>query len=79
MHNDVIKSNIHSTDMHGYSEVIFAATIFPELHVCTSHQRNGPPEAVCVQERKNNCYTHANSSLVNERFFDLMATALVVF
>ncbi len=28
MHNDVIKSDIHSTDTHGYSEVIFAATFF---------------------------------------------------
>lgn len=26
MHNDVIKSDIHSTDTHGYSEVIFAGT-----------------------------------------------------
>ena len=26
MHNDVIKSDVHSTDTHGYSEVIFAAT-----------------------------------------------------
>lgn len=26
MHNDVIKSNIHPTDTHGYSEAIFAAT-----------------------------------------------------
>lgn len=26
MHNDVIKSDIHSTDTHGYSEVIFGAT-----------------------------------------------------
>jgi TnpA family transposase len=26
MHNDVIKSDIHSTDTHGYSEVIFAST-----------------------------------------------------
>ncbi len=26
MHNDVIKSDIHSTDTHGYSEAIFAAT-----------------------------------------------------
>jgi TnpA family transposase len=28
MHNDVIKSDIHSTDTHGYSEVIFASTFF---------------------------------------------------
>ncbi len=28
MHNDVVKSGIHSTDTHGYSEVIFAATHF---------------------------------------------------
>ena len=26
MHNDVVKSDIHSTDTHGYSEAIFAAT-----------------------------------------------------
>jgi TnpA family transposase len=26
MHNDVIKSDIHSTDTHGYSEVIFSTT-----------------------------------------------------
>jgi TnpA family transposase len=25
MHNDVIKSDIHSTDTHGYSEIIFGA------------------------------------------------------
>ena len=25
MHNDVIKSDIHSTDSHGYSEMIFGA------------------------------------------------------
>lgn len=23
MHNDVIKSEVHSTDTHGYSEVVF--------------------------------------------------------
>lgn len=28
LHNDVIKSNIHSSDMHGYTESIFAATHF---------------------------------------------------
>jgi TnpA family transposase len=26
MHNEVVKSDIHSTDTHGYSEVVFAAT-----------------------------------------------------
>jgi site-specific recombinase XerD len=26
MHNDVVQSDIHSTDTHGYSEVIFAST-----------------------------------------------------
>ena len=26
MHNDVVKSDIHSTDTHGYSEAIFAVT-----------------------------------------------------
>ncbi len=28
MHNDVVKSDIHSTDTHGYSEVIFCGTFF---------------------------------------------------
>jgi TnpA family transposase len=26
MHNEVVKSDIHSTDTHGYSEIIFGAT-----------------------------------------------------
>ena len=26
MHSDVIKSDLHSTDTHGYSEVIFGTT-----------------------------------------------------
>jgi TnpA family transposase len=26
MHNDVIKSDVHSTDTHGYSEIVFAVT-----------------------------------------------------
>ncbi|MBS0456007.1 MAG: Tn3 family transposase [Proteobacteria bacterium] len=26
MHNDVVKSDVHSTDTHGYSEIIFAGT-----------------------------------------------------
>lgn len=26
MHNDVVKSDVHSTDTHGYSEIIFAST-----------------------------------------------------
>jgi TnpA family transposase len=28
MHNDVVRSDIHSTDTHGYSEVIFGSTYF---------------------------------------------------
>lgn len=28
LHNDVIKSNVHSTDMHGFTEIIFAVTHF---------------------------------------------------
>jgi TnpA family transposase len=28
LHNDVIKSNIHSTDMHGFTESIFSASHF---------------------------------------------------
>jgi TnpA family transposase len=28
MHNDVVRSDIHSTDTHGYSEIIFGSTYF---------------------------------------------------
>lgn len=31
MHNDVVKSTIHSTDTHGYSEAIFAATYLIDI------------------------------------------------
>ncbi len=31
MHNNVVKSDIHSTDTHGYSEVIFGSTYFLEV------------------------------------------------
>ena len=34
MHNDVVKSKIHSTDTHGYSESVFVITHF--LGVFTS-------------------------------------------
>ncbi len=26
MHNDVVKSDVHSTDTHGYSEIIFGSS-----------------------------------------------------
>lgn len=31
MHNDVVKSDIHSTDTHGYSEAVFSVTHFLEI------------------------------------------------
>ncbi len=31
MHNDVVKSDIHSTDTHGYSEAVFGVTHFLEI------------------------------------------------
>jgi TnpA family transposase len=31
MNNDVVKSNIHSTDTHGYSEAIFGLTYMLEF------------------------------------------------
>ena len=36
MHNDVIKSDIHSTDTHGYTEAIFGA-----MHLLASPMRQG--------------------------------------
>ena len=31
MHNDVVKSDIHSTDTHGYSEAVFGVTHLLEI------------------------------------------------
>ena len=43
MHNDVIKSDIHSTDTHGYSEVISGATHL--LHFGFAPRIKGRPQA----------------------------------
>jgi TnpA family transposase len=43
MHNDVVKSTIHSTDTHGFSEVIFGLTHllgFRLIHSIQYHQEN---------------------------------------
>ncbi|SJM90998.1 hypothetical protein CRENPOLYSF1_170044 [Crenothrix polyspora] len=45
MHNDVGYARLFRSDI--------CLHFFPELHVCTPHQRTRSPEAVCVQEWKN--------------------------
>jgi TnpA family transposase len=53
MHNEVVKSDIHSTDTHGYSEIIFAVTHPPGLHLRSAHQTSGPAKAVFIREAKS--------------------------
>ena len=50
MHNDVVKSDIHSTDTHGYSEVIFASTFLLGFSFAPQNQRTRTPNALFLQK-----------------------------
>ncbi|MBK9662535.1 MAG: Tn3 family transposase [Nitrosomonas sp.] len=50
MHNDVIKSDIHSTDTHGYSEVIFGATHLLEFSYAPRIKNlKKPSSCICLK------------------------------
>jgi TnpA family transposase len=53
MNNDVVKSEIHSTDTHGYSEVIFGATFFfVRFFFCPENQETRRTASLLIPERK---------------------------
>ncbi len=80
MHNDVIKSDIHSTDTHGYSEAIFATTHLlgfsyapriknlkeQTLYICKSRKHDHQP-AWAVQPTK-----YVNEALIEECWDDIL-------
>ena len=80
MHNDVIKSDIHSTDTHGYSEAIFATTHLlgfsyapriknlkeQTLYICKSRKNDHQP-AWAVQPTK-----YVNETLIEECWDDIL-------
>jgi hypothetical protein len=53
MHNDVIKSDIHSTDTHGYSEIIFGSTCFLELEYAPRIKGVGRQQLYAFKHRKH--------------------------
>ncbi|MDX6713183.1 MAG: hypothetical protein QOH96_4199 [Blastocatellia bacterium] len=53
MNNDVVKSDIHSTETHGYSEVIFGATFFfVRFFFCPENQETRRTASLLIPERK---------------------------
>ncbi len=53
MHNDVIKSDIHSTDTHGYSEVIFASTFLLGFEFAPRIKGVGRQQLYAFKHRKH--------------------------
>jgi TnpA family transposase len=53
MHNDVVKSDIHSTDTHGYSEVIFATAFLLGFTFAPRIQNLGRRQLYSFEKRKS--------------------------
>ena len=65
MHNDVIKSDIHSTDTHGYSEVIFAATYLLNFEFAPRIKGMGRQRLYALKSPKQ--YAEQGHTLLPER------------
>ena len=53
MHNEVVKSDIHSTDTHGYSEVVFAATHMLKFQFAPRIRGLGRQQLYAFKSRKH--------------------------
>ena len=53
MHNNVVKSDIHSTDTHGYTEVIFASTCFLGFEFAPRIKKLNKQKLYVFESRKN--------------------------
>jgi TnpA family transposase len=53
MHNNVVKSDIHSTDTHGYTEVIFASTCFLGFEFAPRIKKLSKQKLYAFESRKN--------------------------
>jgi TnpA family transposase len=69
MHNDVIKSDIHSTDTHGYSEVIFGATFLLGFCFAPRIKRLGEQRLYSFEKRK--VYEQKGYQLLPDGYIDL--------
>jgi TnpA family transposase len=65
MRNDVVKSDIHSTDTHGYSEVIFGAT-FGLVEFAPRIKGVGNQQLYAFQKRKH--YEELGYKLLPDRY-----------
>jgi len=65
MHNDVIQSDIHSTDSHGYSEVIFAVTHLLGFEFAPRIKGLGRQQLYAIKSRKH--YEAQGYALLPER------------
>jgi TnpA family transposase len=52
MANDVVSSNIHSTDTHGYSEVIFAVMHFLGVSFAPRIKKIGAQRLYCIDSKR---------------------------
>ena len=66
MHNDVVKSDIHSTDTHGYSEVIFAATHLLGFQFAPRIKGLGRQRLYAFKNRKH--YAEQGQGLLPDRY-----------
>ena len=76
MHNDVIKSDIHSTDTHGYSEVIFATTYLLGFTFAPRIKGIGHQHIYAFKNKENSCvkkegfipHKYINEELINAQW-----------
>ncbi len=66
MHNDVIKSDIHSTDTHGYSEIIFAATCLLGFEFAPRIKGLGRQQLCAFKHRDH--YTEQGCTMLPDRY-----------
>ncbi len=66
MHNEVVKSDIHSTDTHGYSEVVFAATHMLKFQFAPRIRGLGRQQLYAFKSRKH--YEEQGYVLLPDRY-----------
>jgi len=68
MHNNVVKSDIHSTDTHGYSEVIFATTFLLGFTFAPRLQNLGRRQLYAFEKRKS--YEERGYQILPDAYID---------
>ena len=66
MHNDVVKSEVHSTDTHGYSEIIFGSSYFLDFEFAPRIKGLGRQQLCAFKHRKQ--YAEHGYALLPHRY-----------